>query len=263
MLAHQEKKQRQAIIASKKDKILKKQEQNISQAKYNINYKYQKPKYNNKRITKSAPESSIEKHIKELKEKGNKREVDRQIALLFKKADSLLARQEESEAEKIFIQILAIDERHIGANSRLALLFLQRKEFSKSESLHRTLIELKPKDPAIHTNLGLTLFYQQKYDEAIDHFRRAIELNPSRGARYANLGKVFLAIGDYDSAKECFHEAVRLDLRNIEFLFLLAECEKELKKFSNAKEVFEHILKIEPFNEEAKKEFDSLKVLGF
>jgi Tfp pilus assembly protein PilF len=262
------KKNRRQTIEEKKREILERQKQKQakelrenSSPEKDFEYSEKEQKADQEELEEMK--AAVQQEIFDAEGEYSKREIDQQIAKFFKKADSLLARGDEREAEKIFIRILAIDAEHLGANTRLALMYLERGEYKKSETLHKTLTELKPRDPAIHTNLGLALFYQNKYEEAILHFKAAVQLNPSRAGRYSNLGKVYVANGDTESARDCFHEAVRLDLRNVEYLFLLAEAEKELKNFGEAKEIYEHILKLEPFNEEANKEFESLKLLGF
>jgi tetratricopeptide (TPR) repeat protein len=148
-------------------------------------------------------------------------------------------------------------------NIALSLLFLRRGDNTKAESMQRLLVELCPQDPAMHTNLALALFKQQKFKESIKYYKNAVELDPARGARYANLGKVYLAIGDLENAEKNFKEAIKLEPRNIDFLFLLAKVKKEAKKYSASKKVFERILEIKPFDEEAQEEVRSLGVMGY
>lgn len=207
--------------------------------------------------------SGDEETAKETGEKKLRPSADAEINTLFKKADALLGRGLDIDAEKIFIQILAINEDHLKTNISLALIYLKRGEYTKAESMQRKLTEMRPRDPAIHTNLGLALFNQKKFEEALEAFQHAVEIDPARGARHANLGKVYFAIGEFEAAEECFHKAVQLEPRSLEFLFLLADSKKEQKNFPGAKKVYERILEISPFDEEAKAAVKSLTILGF
>ncbi len=182
---------------------------------------------------------------------------------ILRRAEVLLARERNKDAEKLFIRILSFEPEHQVALQRLAYLYLQTGSHAKSESLYRQLIDIASKNPAVHTNLGLTLFHQKKFDESLEAYTRAIELEPHRGARYANLGQVYFVTQDLESAIKCFRSAVQKEPRKIEFLYLLADACLEGKKFTEARKWYERILDLSPYDDEAKEEIRRLKKLGF
>ena len=187
----------------------------------------------------------------------------KQLREILSKAEVHLARKEFSEAEKLFIKILAFDENHTTALQKLAYLYLQTNSYQKAESLYQQLTELSSKNPGVYTNLGLALFNQKKFEESIEAYKKAIELEPNRGARYSNLGQVYFVTNEASAAIECFREAVKKEPRNIEFLYLLADSCSEGKEFAEAKKWYEKILDISPYDDAAKEEVRKLKALGY
>ncbi len=195
-----------------------------------------------------------------LEEKSHKiQESLSQIAILMRKADTHFSREEWKEAEKILIQILALDEHSIKANNFLGLTYLHREEWRKAELIFQKLIELEPKVASHFGNLGLAFYKQNKYSLAREAYENAIRIDAHKASRWLSLGQVFLKLKDFRAAAESFKNAVKRDHRNLDFLFALAEAYELGKNLKTAVKTYERILELSPYNEEVKQKLKELE----
>lgn len=206
----------------------------------------------------------IQKEEENIEKKIKKEEINfNQINSFIKRAETLMAKDQFEESEKLLIQVLSLDENNFIANSLLALLYLKNHSDSKAEVIYRKLLEMKPKDPALYTNLGLAFYNQAKYNEALESYSFAVKLDPEKPARHVNVGQVYFVVKSLDKAIEHFKEAVKLVPRNVEYLFMLADTYREKGELKNAKTTYNKILHQEPYNNEAQEEVRRLTAMGY
>ncbi|MFH0775999.1 MAG: tetratricopeptide repeat protein [Patescibacteria group bacterium] len=209
--------------------------------------------------TESRSENLLRARIS-LEEKSRKiQESLGQIAVLLRKAETHFARSEWVEAEKLLIQILALDEHNLNANRFLGLTYLHREEWKKAELIFQKLVEAEPKEASHFGNLGLSFYHQKKYPLAREAFENAIRLDSQKAARWLSLGQIHLKLKDFAAAEEAFKNAVKRDHRNLDYLFALAEAYELAKNGKAAIKTYERILELSPYNEEVKKKLEILE----
>ncbi|MCL7033852.1 hypothetical protein MKW94_028855 [Papaver nudicaule] len=108
--------------------------------------------------------------------------------------------------------------------------------------------------------LGNEYFKQKKFNEAIDCYSRSIALSPSAVA-YANRAMAYLRIKRYAEAENDCSEALNLDDRYIKAYSRRATARKELGKLKASIEDSEFALRLEPNNQEVKKQHADVKDL--
>lgn len=204
-----------------------------------------------------SSEDKIENKIK--KDQIN----DSQVTSFIKRAETLLAKKDYTEAEKLLIQVLSLEQDNFVANSMLALLYLRTQSELKAESIYRKLLEDKPRDPALYTNLGLAFYNQAKYQEACESYEFAVKLDPNKPDRHINLGQVYFVLQNFEKAITHFKEALKLSPRNVEYLFMLADTYREKGDLPKAKEMYKKVLDREPYNTEAQEEVRRLQAMGY
>ncbi|XP_010544206.1 PREDICTED: RNA polymerase II-associated protein 3 isoform X2 [Tarenaya hassleriana] len=107
---------------------------------------------------------------------------------------------------------------------------------------------------------GNEYFKQKKFNEAIDCYSRSIALSPTAVA-YANRAMAYLKIKRYREAEEDCTEALDLDDRYIKAYSRRATARKELDKLKEAMDDAQFALRLEPQNQELKKQFADIKCL--
>lgn len=115
-------------------------------------------------------------------------------------------------------------------------------------------------DATSEKDLGNEYFKQRKFNEAIDCYSRSIALSPTAVA-YANRAMAYLKIRRFKEAEDDCTEALNLDDRYIKAYSRRATARKELGKLRDAFEDVEFALRLEPQNEELKKQRSEIKSL--
>ena len=205
------------------------------------------------KLNRSSRAENILRSRLSLEEQSHKiQEQVAEIGLLMRKADTHFARQEWRDAEKILIQIIALDEHSPKANRLLGLVYLHREEWRKAELIFQNLVELEPKDATHFGNLGLAFYREKKYPLAREAYENAIRIDGHKAPRWLSLGQVYLQLKDFENAITAFKNAVKRDHRNLDFLFALAEAYEKGENTKAALKTFERILELSPYNNEVK-----------
>lgn len=117
-----------------------------------------------------------------------------------------------------------------------------------------------PPSASSEKELGNEYFKQKKFKEAIDCYSRSIALAPTAVA-YANRAMSFLKLRRFQEAEDDCTEALNLDDRYIKAYSRRATARKELGKFKGSMEDAEFALRLEPHNQEIKKQYAEAKAL--
>ncbi|XP_021282200.1 RNA polymerase II-associated protein 3 isoform X2 [Herrania umbratica] len=115
-------------------------------------------------------------------------------------------------------------------------------------------------DAASEKELGNEYFKQKKFKEAIDCYSRSIGLLPTAVA-HANRAMAYLKIKKFQEAEDDCTEALNLDDRYIKAYSRRATARKELGKLKESIEDTEFALRLEPNNQEIKKQHAEFKSL--
>ncbi|MED6186230.1 hypothetical protein PIB30_064891 [Stylosanthes scabra] len=115
-------------------------------------------------------------------------------------------------------------------------------------------------DAASEKDLGNEYFKQKKYKEAIDCYSRSIAFSPTAVA-YANRAMAYIKLRRFQEADDDCTEALNLDDRYIKAYSRRATSRKELGKFKESMEDAEFALRLEPNNQEIKKQYADAKSL--
>ncbi|CAI0381740.1 unnamed protein product [Linum tenue] len=115
-------------------------------------------------------------------------------------------------------------------------------------------------DATSEKELGNEYFKQKKFAEAIDCYSRSIALSPTAVA-YANRAMGYIKLKRFQEAEDDCAEALNLDDRYIKAYSRRATARKELGKLKESMEDSDFALRLEPNNQEIKKQYDEAKSL--
>ena len=174
-----------------------------------------------------------------------------QKGIFFHKAGNI------QEAELIYQSILKIKKDPIILHL-LGVIKYQREEYSESIKLIEESLCLQPKYPAALSNLGNAYRKTGNYEKAIDCYNKSLIYNSNFIDALSNLGSLYIKINNYDLAEYNLIKALEINqnfidaLKNISSLYLMQN------KFNAASEIYKKILKLDPFNVEAKYLYSAL-----
>ncbi|XP_045794752.1 RNA polymerase II-associated protein 3 isoform X1 [Trifolium pratense] len=115
-------------------------------------------------------------------------------------------------------------------------------------------------DAASEKDLGNEFFKQKKFKEAIDCYSRSIAFSPTAVA-YANRAMARIKLRRFQEAEDDCTEALNLDDRYIKAYSRRATARKELGKNKQSMEDAEFAMRLEPNNQEVKKQYADAKSL--
>ncbi|KAG6537202.1 RNA polymerase II-associated protein 3-like [Zingiber officinale] len=117
-----------------------------------------------------------------------------------------------------------------------------------------------PPDASSEKELGNECFKQKKFSEAIDCYSRSIALSPTSVA-FANRAMAYLKLKRYEEAESDCTEALNLDDRYVKAYSRRATARKELGKLKAALEDADFAVRLEPNNNEVRKQYSETKAL--
>ena len=132
----------------------------------------------------------------------------RQCETLSQEAQLAIDRHDESAAEELLHQLLAMSPRSAEAQNRLGRVLLARQQLPEAEQAYRHAIELDPEYVAAMTGLGSTDYAIGRFEEALRQFEAAIELDPTNAQAHLQRGRALEALGRKDDALAAYFRAL-------------------------------------------------------
>lgn len=166
-------------------------------------------------------------------------------------------------AEKLFLQTIAVDENYAEAYRRLGRLYMQQGEWEKAihflkEGIQRPGVA-SPQEA--YNWLGFCYYQQGDFDQAESNWLHAVSIKPNP-AIYLNLGMAYKDHGRYEEARDSLIKAISLDskmARPHHHLALLYLKEKNLRM---AQKHFEAVIKLRPDSQMARSSREYLQLIN-
>lgn len=185
---------------------------------------------------------------KKKKEKTVHGDKDTQIKIYYTEAMASFENGELKESQVHFEKVYKMDKSYKDSSKKLGLIYLKSELFDKAEKIFRELIAVNEEDAVAHSNLGRALYEQKKLKESLEAYLKSIILDPSRAGRFMSTAEVYRALKDNLKAEEMYKKAIDLDSQNVNFLLAFADFQHELGKNSQAKYYLRLALKEDPEN---------------
>jgi tetratricopeptide (TPR) repeat protein len=207
------------------------------------------------------------------------------IAELYAQAVKLHQAGEIRQAEQMYRQVYAADNRHADAVHQIGLIAYQLGDFAAADQLIRLALGINSRAAAYHCNLGLvsealgkpaeamrcyeqalrlnpnlaeaqvglgnTLLARDRIADAEVHFRQATQLRPGFPEAHNNLGNVLVRQGRFAEAAAAYEEALTLRPNYLQAHSNLGHALKELGRFDEAMAHLEEALRLQPDNADA------------
>ncbi|MBU2213402.1 tetratricopeptide repeat protein [Patescibacteria group bacterium] len=174
------------------------------------------------------------------------------------RAEKAIARGEIDIAEGLLIQALTVNSGAHDVRAELAKLYLTAGRDQKAEAMYKELLQFKD-DASLFGNLGLAYYRQGKFDDAREAYQAALNRDENNPERLASLGRACIATQRFADATILLEKATQRLSRDTKLLLLLAECFLQIKDHARAKETYQRINKLEPYNEDVKNKLGMLE----
>ena len=116
-----------------------------------------------------------------------------------------------TQAERLFLQTIALDPSLKEAYNSLGNLYYQREDYQRAKSMYQHALDIDADYVNAHNNLGSTYMRLARHAEAIAQLRQAISLDSDSGLAYYNLACVYARTGDESQAAKYLSQAIERD----------------------------------------------------
>lgn len=165
-------------------------------------------------------------------------------------AEAQKARQEEryEDAERMYIELLRHDAKHVDAYRGLAELYIDQKLYDQAAETLEFLLRLTGDDDRALGRLGQVEASRGNFQEAEARYLRSIELSSNATAYRADLGRVYLAAGEAKKAQEQFRTALQAEPHHPKYLDYFLEASILVGDPDSAREALGALEEVNPEN---------------
>jgi tetratricopeptide (TPR) repeat protein len=160
------------------------------------------------------------------------------------------ARQEEryEDAERLYIELLKRDAKHIDAYRGLAELYIDQKLYDQAAETLEFLLRLTGDDDRALGRLGQVEASRGNFQEAEARYLRSIEIAANATAYRAELGRVYLAAGEARKSQEQFRIALQAEPHHPKYLDYFLEASILVGDPDSAREALGALEEVNPEN---------------
>ncbi|HTK59689.1 MAG TPA: tetratricopeptide repeat protein [Candidatus Baltobacteraceae bacterium] len=160
------------------------------------------------------------------------------------------AAQEEryEDAERMYIELLKRDAKHVDAYRGLAELYIDQKLYDQAAETLEFLLRLTGDDDRALGRLGQVEASRGNFQEAEARYLRSIELAANATAYRADLGRVYLAAGEAKKAQEQFRTALQAEPHHPKYLDYFLEASILVGDPVSAREALGALEEVNPEN---------------
>lgn len=117
-----------------------------------------------------------------------------------------------SDAERLWLQVIALDPDHQEAHEQLVMIALRRGDVSKAEQFLKQLVYKHPNEPLYGERLASFLAHQGRLEEAAKHYSTVLTIAPSRTKTRFNYARLLKQMGRRQDAiaeyRECIDQGI-------------------------------------------------------
>ena len=151
-------------------------------------------------------------------------------------------------AEKLYKEILVLNEDHLEANFQLGTLYSQLQNFQLAKPLLSKAHKLSPKNPNVNLHIGNLCLSTGDPLEALNYFEKVIQVQPNFGLAHFNKGITLYNQKKYHDAIRCFERVIEIEPKNINAYNVLGFIFQEIGEFKKSLTYLKKSLNIAPNN---------------
>jgi tetratricopeptide (TPR) repeat protein len=181
------------------------------------------------------------------------------LAQYYVRAPSIMGGNEEKGWQEIDTAI-TLDE-YQGRVAKAGLLTSEKK-FDQAEQELKSLSSKYPRDWRVWNSLSGFYIRQKRNAEGINAAQKFVQIRPDTAESYKSLGQAQLQDGEYDSAIDNLKKALQLDKDHITATYLLAKTYDAKGMKREARESYQRVLDLNPWDSLRKEVEKNLKDLS-
>ena len=153
-----------------------------------------------------------------------------------------------SDAEKLYVQAIELDESHPTAYYNLGLIYQEKQDDESAELFFQKTIELSPSYLESYIQLAQLYYKHNLHELELLQYEKALQIDSSREEIYQNLGRIYVENYEFDKALASFKKLLMFQTNNVDILNKVASCSQLLNDIPQAKLYYEKALALDPHN---------------
>lgn len=129
--------------------------------------------------------------------------------LMINAGDFYLQINKTDDAEKMYTNVLSVNESNENAYLGLGQLETQKGNWEKAAQFFEKALELNPENTNVAFNIGVSFYNQEKYQEAVPFLKRTLETEPDNVQLHEILGICYVQSKMYDEGMQFLEGAVQ------------------------------------------------------
>lgn len=146
------------------------------------------------------------------------------IKSLLDEARSLSRDLKWAEAEKRYLEVLLMDNRHVDAYKGIGLIYLKQKMYPQAKETFEYLVKMRQADDMVFAAMAEISESEGQISLAESYRCKAVELRPRLANRHAELARFYAERGDYPKAWPSAKRATDLEPKSAKYQELAMEC---------------------------------------
>lgn len=156
-----------------------------------------------------------------------------------------LEHEDLARAEKIVLELLALDPKHVSAHMTLSTILRKTGRIPDAVVVHERILRLEPDNPFNVINLASVVMEQDGFERAEEILKEAAQkADPKSGLLHAELARLYMTVGQLEEARNYAKQAVARE-PNKTYYGVLANVCKELGDTGGVFDALEAIRRID------------------
>ena len=165
---------------------------------------------------------------------------------LFRRAITSLEANKLDDAERLFMEVLHHDPKHVAALNLLGIVLTYAQKYREAEPYFRSALTVSSNSDATYYNYGVVLKALKRPDEALERFSQALAINSKIAETWNNRGTVLNELNRYEDALADLNKAIFLNENYPDAYCNKGKSLYELKRYDDALVSYERALTIRP-----------------
>ncbi|GHV66729.1 hypothetical protein AGMMS49928_02100 [Spirochaetia bacterium] len=114
-----------------------------------------------------------------------------------------------AEAEPYLQEAVKLDPLFVDALDHLGIVYRRQEKYEEAEKIYLQSLALNDKNAVSYINLALVYRNLNRWEDALKMYIKLNELDPEDPEAYYGIGELLQMAGDYEASKEFFYEAIK------------------------------------------------------
>jgi len=177
---------------------------------------------------------------------------EQKITKLLNKAETKVQEEVFDEAEKLYIEVLTLDQNSLPVYKGLGRLYLLKKDYEHAKETFEFLLKFSQDDPFIYKSLGEIAVTKGDLKMAEEDYLKSLAIDKEDTETYLKLAETYLNLDNPQKAFSLAEQAATIEPNNPRILDFLIEISIIVQDKASALKFYQQLKEVNPENQKLK-----------